>query len=72
MGFDGPGKSGPVVFGEQDVGAEGVEVFGVEEQAVHVEETGADGSWWSHCVMSEGVDAKCCCGGVAVELLFVL
>lgn len=49
LGFDGPGEGGAVVFGEQDVGAEGVEVFGVEQQAVHVEETGADGCWWSHC-----------------------
>lgn len=48
LGFDGPRQCGPVVFGEQDVGAEGVEVFGVEEQAVHVEETGADG-WRGHC-----------------------
>jgi hypothetical protein len=40
LGFDGPGEGGAVVFGEQDVGAEGVEVFGVEEEAVHVEEAG--------------------------------
>ena len=50
LGFDGPGEGGAVVFGEEDVGAESVEVFGVEEEAVHVEETGADGSWGSHCV----------------------
>lgn len=31
LGFDGPGKGGSVVFGEKDVCAEGVEVFGVEE-----------------------------------------
>lgn len=49
MGFDGPGEGGLVEFGEESVGAEGVEVFGVEEEAVHVEEAGEDGGWgWGH------------------------
>ena len=41
--FDGPGERGPAVFGEDSIGADGVEVFGVEEEAVHVEEAGSYG-----------------------------
>lgn len=49
LGFDGPGERGLVVAVEQLVGHDGVEVFGVEKEAVHVEEAGADrrgsGAW---------------------------
>jgi hypothetical protein len=60
LGFDGPGEGGAVVFGEEDVCAEGVEVFRVEEEAVHVEETGADGGWRGHCVLN-------CAGSLRVD-----
>lgn len=43
LGFDAPGQCGPAVAREQVVGADRVEVFGVDEEAVHVEEAGADG-----------------------------
>jgi len=39
-----PGERGAVVAGEDRVGAGGVFVFAVEEEAVHVEEAGADGA----------------------------
>ena len=42
LGFDGPGEGGLAVAGEYRVGAFGVLVFGVEEEAVHVEEADAD------------------------------
>lgn len=42
LGFDIPGEVGPVAFAQDDIVAEGVDVFGVEEEAVHVEEAGAD------------------------------
>lgn len=43
LGFDRPGEGGEGVVLEDCVGDEGVDVFGVEEEAVHVEEEGADG-----------------------------
>lgn len=51
LGFDGPGEAGAVVSFEDGVYAVCVEVFGVEEEAVHVEETGpnwgeAVGEFW--------------------------
>lgn len=42
LGFDLPGEVGATVLFEDDVVAFGVEVFGVDEETVHVEETGAD------------------------------
>jgi hypothetical protein len=36
LGFDRPGEGGPVVAVEEGVGYDGVEVFAVEEEAVHV------------------------------------
>ena len=42
--FDVPGEVGFAVVAEDGVGAEGVEVFRVDEEAIHVEEAGAD--WW--------------------------
>lgn len=42
LGFDAPGEGGAVVGGEDGVGDEAVDVFGVDEEAVHVEEAGAD------------------------------
>jgi hypothetical protein len=43
-GFDGPGEIGLGVFLQDGVDAFCDEIFGVEEQAVHVEEAGCD--WW--------------------------
>lgn len=43
LGFDVPGEVWAVAFAEDDVVAEGVDILGVEEEAVHVEEAGADG-----------------------------
>lgn len=43
LGFDAPGEQGAAVGGEDGVGDEAVDVFGVDEEAVHVEEAGADG-----------------------------
>lgn len=43
LGFDVPGEVGAVAFAQDDVVAEGVDVFGVEEETVHVEEAGPDG-----------------------------
>ena len=40
LGFDGPGEGGAAISLEDEVDAQGVEVFGVEEEAVHVEEAG--------------------------------
>ena len=45
LGFDVPGEGRLVVFVEDRVGAERVEVFGVDQEAVHVEEAGAN-RWW--------------------------
>lgn len=42
-GFDGPGEFGLAVAVEDDVDALGVDVFGVQEESVHVEQTGPDG-----------------------------
>lgn len=42
LGFDIPGEVGPVAFAEDDVIAEGVDVFSVEEKTIHVKEAGAD------------------------------
>ena len=41
--FDVPGERGFAVFVQDGVGTDGVEVFAVDEEAVHVEETGPDG-----------------------------
>lgn len=43
LGFDVPGDGGAVVAGEEGIGYGCVFVFGVDEEAVHVEEAGADG-----------------------------
>lgn len=43
LGFYAPGEGGAVIAVEHLVCALRVEVFGVEEEAVHVEEAGADG-----------------------------
>jgi len=42
LGFYAPGEGGPVVRCEDGVCDEGVDVFGVDEEAVHVEEAGFD------------------------------
>lgn len=49
LGLDAPGERGPAVARERFVRADGVEVFGVEEEAVHVEEAGADGGEDGRC-----------------------
>jgi hypothetical protein len=41
--LDAPGEIGAAVALEDDVDALCIEVFGVKEEAVHVEEAGADG-----------------------------
>lgn len=41
LGLDVPGQVGFAVFVQDLVGADGVKVFGVYEQAVHVEKAGA-------------------------------
>jgi len=43
LGLDGPGEGGPAVALQDHVDAQRVQVFGVEEEAVHVEEAGPDG-----------------------------
>lgn len=43
LGFDVPGEIGAVAFAEDDVVAEGVDIFGVEEEAIHVEEASSHG-----------------------------
>lgn len=50
LGFDVPGEIGAVAFAQDDVVAEGVDVFGVEEETVHVEEAGPDGREAGECV----------------------
>ncbi len=42
LGFDVPGEVGPVAFTENHIVAESVDVFGIEEETVHVEEACAD------------------------------
>lgn len=42
LGFDGPGNGGLAEFLQDDVVAFGIEVFGVDQQSVHVEQTCAD------------------------------
>jgi len=42
LGFDVPGEVGAGVFAQDGVGDEGVDIFGVDQQAVVVEEDGAD------------------------------
>lgn len=44
LGFDVPWKVGAVVLPEDDIIAQSVHVFGVEEQAIHVKEASADRS----------------------------
>ena len=44
FGFDGPRDAGLVVAGENGVDACRVSVFGVDKEAVHIEETGTN--WW--------------------------
>ena len=71
LGFDGPGEGRAVEFGEDLVCADCVEVFAVEEEAVHVEEAGADwgwhfGGWLGGLVWFGGeegfqVDVRVCC-----------
>lgn len=41
-GFDFPGQIGTAVFLKDEVVAFGVDVFGVEDEAVHVEQTCTD------------------------------
>ena len=43
LGFDAPWERRAVLGCEDDVCDEGVDVFGVDEEAVHVEEACADG-----------------------------
>ncbi len=40
LGFDLPGQIGSTIFLQDDVVAGSVDVFSVEEETVHVEETG--------------------------------
>lgn len=40
--FDGPRKWRSVVFFQESVRYDGVFVFGVEEESIHVKETGSD------------------------------
>ena len=42
MRFYVPGQVGFAVFAQHLVGADGVEVFGIDEESIHVEEAGAD------------------------------
>lgn len=42
LGFDGPGERRATVAGENVIGAFLVDVFGVDEQAVHVEDARPD------------------------------
>jgi len=42
LAFDLPGEIWTAVLFTKDVIAVGVDVFGVEEETIHVEETGAD------------------------------
>ena len=42
LGFDVPGQRGFAVLVENHVVAKGVDVFGIDEEAVHVKEAGSD------------------------------
>lgn len=42
LGFDFPGQRRLAIFVQEDIVAFGVDVLGVYEEAVHIEETGAD------------------------------
>lgn len=50
LGLDAPGERGAAVPRKQVVGADCVEIFGVQEETVHVEETGADRGEPGRCV----------------------
>ena len=52
LAFDGPWDGTGVVAGEEEVVANCVDVFGIDEQAVHVEETGSDRREAGGCVRS--------------------
>lgn len=41
--LDGPGKRGAIILLEHEIHAEGVDIFGIEQEAIHVEETGPNG-----------------------------
>ena len=45
MRFDGPWELGAVISGENCVGYEGVEIFGVDKEAVHIEKGSPDCGW---------------------------
>jgi len=48
--FYGPWDGGSVVPLKNHVGHYGVEVFRVDEEAVHVEKGSADAGWWGSAV----------------------
>ncbi len=85
LGFDVPGEVGAVAFAQDDVVAEGVDVFGVEEETVHVEEAGPDGReagavlavWFAQkqvmtgcCLL--GFECCHCCRKLVLVLVLVL
>lgn len=43
LGFDVPGKIGFAIFSQDGIGADGVFVLGIDQEAVHVEQTGPNG-----------------------------
>lgn len=69
MGLDVPREIGAVIFAQDDVVAEGVDVFGVEEESIHVKQAGPDWGktvnnlavWYpEHVIMGCLLRFECC------------